>query len=147
MEVIMTVLACDGDTVAADSMSTADEQKYRSLKPKLIRKKGVLFGFFGAESGRHVLVEWYLSGADPGELPVGLGGGWHMVVFHPKKAVVYHKELLYGDEYEYPCAFGSGGQFAQGALSAGASSVEAAKIACKHCTSCGGPVITKRLVE
>lgn len=143
----MTVLTCDGETVAADSMATADEQKFRSLKPKLVRKRGVLFGFFGAESGRRVLIEWYLAGADPDDLPPGLGGTWHMVVFHRTHAVVYHKELLYGDDYEYPCAFGSGGQFAMGALSAGATAVEAARIACKHCSTCGGPVIRKQLHE
>lgn len=143
----MTVLACDGETVAADSMSTADDQKFRTLKPKLVRKSGILFGFFGAESGRHAMIDWYLNGAEPGELPHGLGGAWHMVVFHKKKAVVYHKDLLYGDDYEYPCAFGSGAQFAQGALSAGATAVEAAKIACRHCTSCGGPIRSKKLNE
>ena len=142
----MTIICCDGETVAADSASNIEDQRYRAVTPKIIRKGGTLFGFFGTDSGKQSLMQWYLSGADPAELPQSLPAGWNMAVFHKRHAVCYNKEVLRGDDYAYPVAFGSGEKFATGAMSAGADAITACKIACKHSTTCGPPIISKKLI-
>ena len=43
---------------------------------------------------------------------------------------------------KHPDAWGSGRDFALGALSMGATAKEAAQIACKHSTTCGGKIHT-----
>jgi ATP-dependent protease HslVU (ClpYQ) peptidase subunit len=143
----MTIIACDGKTAAADSQVSVGDQKFVSTAYKLERQGGHLFGFFGSESGHQQLIDWYLNhSADPSKLsPAFNENDWGMVVFFQEHAVVYQKNCLFGDVYAYPCAFGSGDHFAIGAMSAGASAYNAAKIACKHSTTCGLPVITRTL--
>lgn len=59
---------------------------------------------------------------------------------------VHGKLWLYEDNDPQPVkakeAWGSGRDFALGALSMGATAAEAVKIACKHSTTCGGKIHT-----
>lgn len=86
-----------------------------------------------------LLVEWFKNGESPSEWPSAqLTDDWTRLVVLDTKGLYFYEKYC---QKFYPetdrIAFGSGSDFAIGALWYGASAIEAVKIACDVCDSCG----------
>jgi len=142
----VSVVAWDGRTLAADRQST--NHGNRSEVQKLWRAANPLtaLAVTGGIAEGLAMVEWYKAGADPASYPAfqNDSGRWTRLI------VVTETELL---EYEQPStpirwrrqdkrAWGSGRDYAIGAMAAGASAREAVEITNAHCTETGFGVST-----
>lgn len=138
----MTVIATDGHTIAADSLMTYGSERAAQPAEKLIRKDGRIFAVSGVGI-MNVLVDWFLGGADPEKAPkLGPDGQWGLLVIESDGRMNYLTSTMpYMQRAAPPFVLGSGGDFALGAMHAGASPAEAAAIACKLDVHCGGDIV------
>ncbi len=138
----MTTIACDGKTVAADGLSCCGDERIETDTKKLIVDGQHIYGITGDYPIFDAAVKWYLEGAKPGEQPKASseknGGGWSFLVFKPDHVVSFTDDMPYADTFPYPAAFGSGNDYAMGAMYAGKSSQEAVQIAAKLTITTGG---------
>lgn len=138
----MSVIAWDGQVLAADSQATSADA--RSLAVKLHRlPDGRIAGFTGPLDLGMQLVHWLRDGARLDAWPATQGtDDWcRLIVWDPAVGLGHYERypvlIPVLDPYT---AFGSGRDFALGAMAQGASAVEAVEAAIKHGTTCGGPV-------
>lgn len=133
----MTVIAFDGVNLAWDSRVTtgdrkATRKKHRQLKDgRTIVAAGVLSNLTKARR--------LLDGNGLPELPEALVEETSIIVFDNGKVWAYDE----GSEavrITHSDAWGSGCEFALGALFTGASAWWACKAACKHSSTCGGKI-------
>ena len=135
----MTVLTYDvvTGTAACDSRTTQGERKgYMKKFKELANGKVVMFAG-DVREGRAAIRHIERNTA----MPVDLLKETTVVVFDKKTgtALVYDETHI-PERVNESDAWGSGSDFAIGALDAGATAEEAAKIACRRSTSCGGQV-------
>ena len=137
----MTVIATDGYSIAADSLMCYGSERAAQPVEKLIRKDGRIFAVSGLGIP-HVLVDWFLSGADPDKAPkVGGDSYWNLLVVEPDGSMkLLASTMPYAQEAKPPLVLGSGGEYALGAMLAGASPAAAVAIACKLHVHCGGDI-------
>lgn len=136
----MTVVAYDGNTLAADKLVTFGNE--RGLRPtkKLVALHGRIYGVAGASGYLVPLSEWYDAGHSPDSIPKS-EGDLSMLIVEPDGRIFHvHSKAPYPIEVQAPFAIGSGADFAVGAMHAGATAAEAVKIASHVCVSCGGGV-------
>lgn len=87
------------------------------------------------------LLDWYESGAHGKDVPLCTEEqGWSMLVLRPGVCDLFTSKAPYGDPCELPYALGSGGDYALGAMHAGASPQQAIEIACRIDTGSGGAI-------
>jgi len=133
----MTVIAFDGETLAADKHMTDGD---RSCTITKIWKSGdVVIAMCGDISYGLALKEWYLSGADPDEFPEPYDRDTlsNLIVWDGKQLCAYERTpypIYYEDSF---CAWGSGAMVAIGAMAYGAAAVDAVAIANSHVPNCG----------
>ena len=85
------------------------------------------------------MVTWYLDGANPEKLPkFQEGDGWAQLVVATPEECFYLEDTAekIKVEGEY-MAWGSGRDFAMGALAMGADAKQAVEVACRFSVSCG----------
>lgn len=147
----MTTIAIDAfGNIAADGRSTSDNEICRHDVEKIIFRHGRIYGLTGCASMRDVLVEWHNAGADDHKLPVYSGGnGWGLIVIRDDGIYFYTNTCPHSmaNEYKAPAAFGSGQQWAMGAMMAGKTAKEAVEIACKIDTGSGGNIISMNIAD
>lgn len=135
----MTVIAWDGSQLAWDSRATAGDRKHTVKK------------FRNLNDGRVIVVAGHLSditlakrlldGKDLPPLPKALTERSRIVVW--QDGVVYaYDEGTEARRVRAPEAWGTGQEYAIGALACGSSAEWAATIACKHSSTCGGKIHT-----
>lgn len=134
----MTVIAWDGKTLAADRQSTCAGMRSTTAKIRHL-PDGDYAACTGGSDVCHMLVEWYKNGAKPSEWPaVQATDDWARLIIASKDGVVFYERhpvaMLVRDKF---IAFGSGRDFAMGAMAAGATASEAVDIASRFSTSCG----------
>ncbi len=131
----MTTIAWDGYTVAADTICAFGGYSARSPDNKLKQKGDTIYGITGYIAWFDAWIAWFNAGADPcSPPPINTSEPDHagnFLVFPPGPAWVYSLMLPYPTRVYGPDAWGSGNEFAIGAMHAGASAVEAVKIAAK----------------
>lgn len=135
----MTILAYNRNerSIACDSRFTTGERKQYGRKFKELADGRVILFAGDVREGRKAIRYIERNAA----LPADLLTETVVVVFDRKRKVV----LVY-DEHHVPErvrdseAWGSGADFAIGALDAGASAEQAVKITCRRSTSCGGKI-------
>lgn len=140
----MSVVAWDGKVLAADSMTTNNDMGYTTSK--MHRGDDAVFAFCGETDGMLMLLEWYAKGAQTEEWPLAIQCiGDHD--FRTRMVVADRRGLHFYERLPYPqwvldpyMAFGSGRDYAMGAMAMGANAVQAVEAAIKHCQTCGGPV-------
>ena len=126
----MTTIAWDGYVLAADSLEERGNYiSSRSIK-KIREKNGVFYAITGTHSIFDALIEWHQNDAVPDKMPkisddnssilIAIGGG---------ECYAFYTDLPYPDRIYPPMAFGSGWQFAIGAMKNGATAEEAVRIA------------------
>jgi len=138
----MTVIAWDGRTVAADSLCRFG--CYRGPMPveKIVKRNGVVFGITDYSSWFDAWIGWYFNGQDPKEVPECklTSGTGNFLVFKDGRAYACTYDLPYLQEVGAPDAWGSGCEFAIGAMKAGKNAKEAVEIVIECNPDSGGPV-------
>lgn len=142
----MTVIAWDGKTLAADRQATSAECR-REVKKIYRLANGSLASFCGSESGARELLSWYEDGADPAKYPpLQATQDWVRLILVTKKGVFeYEQRPVKQPLLEKFFAWGSGRDFAIGAMAAGASAKRAVEIANRYSVGCGLGVDVARL--
>lgn len=143
----MTVIVWDGATLASDKRATQSEMARTVTKCRVIR--GHLCAVAGDWDLSQEVFEWFKRGAKPAEIPPFFRSkeDWvAFVVITPEKRVLKYERSPYPMDFTEAVksdgwfVFGSGRDFAVGALAMGASPEEAVRIASKYCTTCGNGV-------
>ncbi len=130
----MTIVAWDGKTLACDSMMVEGGRK--SWCMKFWRTESGVYTGAGKWTDLRAIVRALSTGQPVDEdlyadtLAIHLDTSGKLWLYEDAEP-----QLVKGRE-----AWGSGRNFALGALSMGAMAAEAAKIACKHSTTCGGKI-------
>ena len=138
----MTTIAWDGKSVAADSQCTYGSYISPENFKKLIKRGDVVYACTGTGALFKPLIEWYYAGADPNTCPhLGKEGGAALLVFRGGKSLVLKTDMPYPDELHAPDAWGSGADFAIGAMKAGADAQRAVEIAIECDPYTGGKVM------
>jgi len=143
----VSVVCFKDGTMAADTRATHDDAgivRITKLLRKRVGRRDHLLGFAGDVSYATLYCDWYGSGKPmPDQL--------RSIPEEKKFSVLIYagKKLYEADGICRPLeveakfyAIGSGAQAALGAMHAGASALQAAKIACKIDSACGLPVQT-----
>lgn len=141
----MTVIAWDGRTVAADSQGIVGCGHRSPLRSaKIVLHEGVIFGTTGRMGPmREAWIGWYLAGARPDCVPpmgIGHDDAGNLVVFRDGRCFVFSALVPYACEEAAPFAFGSGADYAIGAMMAGANAAKAVQIAIACDVNCGGEI-------
>ena len=133
----MTVIAYDGKTLAADRLKLSNDLK--TITKKIMVKNNIVFAITGTLCHFEPLIDWYIKGANPNDYPKFQStDDWsRLIVFENGKLFHYESEPYKLHIKEKIAAFGSGRDFALGALAMGADAKTAIKIASRFCTSCG----------
>lgn len=135
----MTVIAWDGKQLAWDSRATAGDRKHTVKK------------FRWLKDGRAIVVAGHLSdltvakrlldGKGLPDLPKALTDRSRIIVW--QEGVVYaYDEGTEARKVRAPDAWGTGQEYALGALECGINAERAAGAACKHSATCGGIIHT-----
>lgn len=131
----MTTIACNKETMAADSQFT--EGHLTSHGRKIFQVKGDIAAFAGDQEVGLEFIEW-LNGGDKPELPLEDFEG--LVLTKEGKMIYYGCKLRPAPVTESHTAIGSGSHLAIGALMQGATPEAAVRIACKRDAYSSGPV-------
>jgi hypothetical protein len=138
----MTTIAITDTHVAADSRSTDNDCVINWEGRKTFARAGRIFAHAGAAALLEPLAKWIEGGAAPAERPE-LGRedvGWTLIVIDREGVSLYTSEFPYPCKIKPPYTIGSGGPVAMGALLAGATAEQAARIACKVDVHSGEPI-------
>jgi 20S proteasome alpha/beta subunit len=133
----MTVIAFDGNSVAADRQATIGMNKNQCTK--IFAHGGCVLAISGYGAGGMALVDWWKSGGDKSSYPKAADGfETTLYVFQLGNPIkLYsrtpHCELLECEK----TAFGCGADYAIGAMDFGANAVQAVECASRHSTGCG----------
>lgn len=143
----MTVIVWDGKSLTTDKQATQSNLMRTVTKSRIIR--GHLCAVAGDWDLAQEMFVWFERGAKPDEVPPFFRSKEDWVAF---VAITPDKRVLKFERSPYPMdftetvendgwfVFGSGRDFAVGALAMGASPEEAVRIASKYCTTCGNGV-------
>jgi hypothetical protein len=133
----MSVVAWDGETLAADRQGTYLGCRVRSNK--LFRRGDISVAVTGEHVEGLVLVAWYFAGADPEEWPEFQRPDSFntMLVAQGRRLVMFHHLPVPIPVRDRTFAIGSGSHFALGAMAAGADAREAVRIASRFDVYCG----------
>ena len=132
----MTCIAWDGTTLAADRAAWSGGQKYRVRKVhKVVAPDGrvYLVAFAGDGHFAQALLQWMRGGSHPGSYPNTDSVVIAVVIDQDKRIWLMESAgLRYGRVLEKIHACGGGQDYIIGALEAGATSVQAIRIAIKR---------------
>jgi len=133
----MSVVVWDGRTLAVDKASTNGQIQHCVDKAWVY--KDVLLTGTGALGAILAMREWYKAGAIHEDFPeVQKGAYWcHFIVVDEYGLHRYEQTPIPVEHGRNPCAFGSGQDFAYGALAMGASAQQAVGIANQYSPDCG----------
>lgn len=136
----MTVVAWDGTAIAADRQATYGGGTATSVTKLYRLDNGEVVSWCGEMQNCLGAHNWYCAGADPSEWV-----NYRLNEENSISLIVLSEDGLYVfDNGPYPrkiedlfAAFGSGHEFAMGALAMGATAKEAVEIASRFDTGCG----------
>lgn len=134
----MSILAYDGKIIAADRQATCGDFK-RTVHKMIKLDNGTILGWTGSQDAGLTLSRWWQDGADPDKYPdFQQGKAWcRLVVLTDGRLVTYEQTPDCFEFLDTIQAFGSGRDYAMGAMEMGADAIKAVEIASKHCTGCG----------
>jgi hypothetical protein len=138
----MTTIAYDGRYLAADTQAQRDNNR-SNIKCRKLRLVGAfayaVHGDWHPVLGN--LIKWHEAGAKPGDLPQHGGGSLTIVnVISGCVWAVAGPQMPYLDEEGAPWGCGSGGDIALGAMTQGATAMEAVAAAMRYDTGTSGDV-------
>ena len=137
----MTILVWDGKTLAADRLECWGNRKTECSKIYKRVFNGELLTGSGCIAATAALRHWYMRGADPTTYPSCQKSkedwGRLVVVDTSHRVFVYESEPTPYEVLTLPAVFGSGSDFAFGALAMGADARRAVEVVNSICTDCG----------
>ena len=140
----MSIIAWDGTTVAADKRACIADAAHTTTKLWQVHTTPTIFlGITGDESFGLSIKQWFLDGADPAKWPAfQITENWaRLVVFEQGKRPYTYERNPVKQVVEDPfMAWGTGREFALGALAMGATAKEAVEVACRFSIYCGNGV-------
>lgn len=146
----MTTIATDGITIVADGRRTIGNELVCDNERKLIVRNGCVYAFTGDFAAFEPAIQWHATGAAPKNVPQHWpeqGGGWTLIVIQYSDRrkeltlTAYQAKIPYPVEYPFPQAFGSGCEYALGAMDAGATPLGAVQIAAHRNVHTGGEIV------
>lgn len=132
----MTVIAWDGKSIAADKQATNIDMRATTTKLKRL-ESGIVLGWTGGWDYALALVEWFEGKREWPKFQEDKDKWSRLIVVENGIARMYEQEtvpLIVEDPF---MAWGSGRDFAMGAMAMGATAKEAVEVANRFCTSCG----------
>ena len=135
----MSVVAWDGKNLAADKLMCGNDCTRTTTK--IFRVKDAVIAFTGDIACGLILLDWYKDGCKKEDYPAFQTDkeDWTRMIIADKKGCRFYEKYPIAIEVEDPySAWGSGRDFAMGALAMGATAGEAVKVASMFCLSCGG---------
>jgi ATP-dependent protease HslVU (ClpYQ) peptidase subunit len=136
----MSVIVWDGKTLAADCQVSYGATACKVSKIRRL-KDGTIIASCGKECSGELMAQWYEQGADLSKYPVCQTDedDWsRLIVVLPNGQVFcYEKYPVAVPVRQFPMAWGSGQDFALGALAMGADARKAVEIASQFSTDCG----------
>ena len=132
----MSVIAWDGKTIAADRQMISGDK--RATCCKLVRlPSGVIVGWTGTAECGLVLLDWFNGKREWPKFQEDKERWTRLVVVDDKGVGFYEQEPVRIPVLDKFMAWGSGCDFAMGALAMGATAERAVEIANLFCTTCG----------
>lgn len=136
----MTTIAYDGRYVAADSQVCFGACRGAKSVQKIKVRGSVAYACTGHGALFDPMIVWFEMGAKPEDKPkVSDDKNACLLVFSDGKCRAYKSDLPYPEELFGPDAWGSGAEYAIGAMRAGASAEHAVRIAIECDVYSGGP--------
>lgn len=133
----MTVIAHDGINVAIDRCANSGDFRFEVEKFQRL-KDGRIVLFTGRLEHGLLVAAWLEEGADREKHPKFLNDDWcRLIVLDRGTLTEYEATWAPQPVTQKFMAWGSGRDFAMGAMSMGATAKEAVEVANRHCSSCG----------
>lgn len=136
----MSIAAWDGRTLAVDKMAVNGDHVFMTTKARRLAD-GTVVAWTGCESAGRGMAKWFENGADPEKYPKEQRDDnlWsRLIVVRPDRTVIYYESLAEPLTVEDDFfAWGSGRDFALGAMAMGADARRAVEIASQLCATCG----------
>lgn len=146
----MSVIAWDGKTLAADKLATDCDMSMETVKIRKIESgthAGHVIAWTGCDASGTFLADWYEAGAIPEKWPtqaqMDRESSSRLIVVTPDGKCKHYQGTTHAIALpvrEPFRAWGSGRDFAMGAMAAGASAKVAVLIASQFCVTCGGGI-------
>lgn len=146
----MTVIVWDGNTMAADKQITIGSLKLAGTK--IFKINECLVGFSGDFDFAQSMKFWFENGGQPEKYPANQSDETRwvgMLVVTPELKVYKYERSPYPMDMTEAgvYAFGSGREFALGAIAMGADAIKAVQVASRYDTGCGFGVDVLRIGE
>lgn len=132
----MSVVAWDGKTLAADCQGMIGDMRVRTTKI-FQRKSGAVMATVGDMAAGLELIQWFDQGHPYQAFPRDKEHEAVLIVAEGGRVRKCSGVPIWIDVCEPFMAWGSGKEFAMGAMAMGASAREAVEVACRFCVSCG----------
>ena len=140
----MTTIAWDGKTVAADTLTVCGFQRNGKPAQKLFPRtlSGKVYAMSGLFGWAAPWIAWHEAGADPALAPATPNQEQRgsFIVFDKGRCFYCATDFPYLVEAGAPDAWGTGQEYAIGAMRAGASAVQAVRIAADVDIHTGGDI-------
>lgn len=134
----MTTIIATANRMLADSYVTWDSP---FLTSKIYKVGKTLCGYCGEDMGNCLkLIEWLSNGAKKKDKPQ-IKGDNAVVQIDGKKIIMWDKHLVPILIIQPVYTMGSGGQYAMGAIAAGATLLQAMEIASQNCNHTKPPFV------
>lgn len=143
----MSVIAWDGQNIAADKQATCAGMRITTTKLKRL-ESGEVVGYTADQDSAEAVVSWYANGADPTKWPTCQADkeAWaRLIVFRKDGIYVYERQPFAVKCEDKFMAWGSGRDYAMGAMARGATARQAVEAACLFDTSCGMGIDEEKL--
>lgn len=142
----MSVVVWDGKTVACDrrvnyGSVVASVPGFSKIQR---RADGTILATVGDMTKAAYMIRWWAEGAIPSKWNWNDTDNATLIVLYHSRATAYYNSPERVPEPSAPWAWGSGREFAIGAMAAGATARAAVKIASKYVPTCGHGVTSMR---
>src|SRR5574340_819361 len=145
----MSVVAWDGQTVAADKQGTIGDSIIITGTKMRRAKNGNVLAITGTLDLGTIFMDWYDDGENPEEWPLDLQKDENyasdLLLFTPEGAYSFGRlgyKMKVEDKF---MAWGCGSSFALGAMAAGAKAADAVQIASTYNPFCGNGIDIMRI--
>lgn len=137
----MTTIAWDGRLLAADGLRCAGHEPVEWSAKKIRVVGSMVYAITGAWAMFDAVIDWYVAGADPANAPkVSDDDTWTLVVLTPAGITTFCSKRPYPEMWPAPQAWGSGSEYALGAMHAGRNAYQAVEIASRLNLHTGGTI-------
>ena len=144
----MSCVAWDGKTIAADKQATCSGLRFKTTKLRRLAT-GEVLSWTGDQDSGEMAAKWYEDGADPEKWPECQKDKdmWSRLIVASASGVkVFERQPIATAIEDEFMAWGSGRDYALGAMARGASAQEAIETAMKFDSGCGLGIDSESLI-